>query len=242
MDIEANQSTSIEAYLSCRLIPLDKNPGVQPIGIVEAMRRIIGKSIIYTIKPRIRESAGDLQPCAGQRPDCEVAIHAMSQIFTKEETNAFYSKVMLHNIQYICPALAVYTQYCYATPSRLFAQGGKEIASVEGTTQGDPISMPLYAVTITPLLQIINVAHEVRNVAFADDLSCADRLVQLRLWWDNIVTHSSPLGYYPRADKSWLRLIVKAGLLVAAEESFEETDRCALIHRQPQVPWWSHRL
>jgi hypothetical protein len=92
---------------------------------VEALRRIIGKSIIYTIKPRIRESARDLQPCAGQQPGCEVAIHAMSQIFTKEETNAFYSKVMLHNIQYICPALAVYTQNCYATPSRLFAQGGK---------------------------------------------------------------------------------------------------------------------
>jgi hypothetical protein len=102
--------------------------------------------------------------------------------------------------------------------------------------------MPLYAVWITPLLQIINVAHELRNADFADDLSCADRLVQLRLWWDNIVTHCSPLGYYPRADKSWLRLIVKAGLLVAAEESFAETDRCALIHRRPQVPWWSHRF
>ncbi|CAB3989269.1 Hypothetical predicted protein [Paramuricea clavata] len=62
----------------------------------------------------------------------------MSQIFTEEETNARHAV------------------------SPLFVQEGKEIASVEGTTQGDPISMhmPLYAVSITLLLQKINVAHE----------------------------------------------------------------------------------
>ena len=35
----------MEPYNACRLIPLDKNPGVRPIGIGEVMRRIIGRTI-----------------------------------------------------------------------------------------------------------------------------------------------------------------------------------------------------
>ena len=85
-----NRQTSLEAYLSCRLIPLDKNPGVRPIGIGEVLRRIIGKSIIYTIKPQIMDSAVDLQLCAGQQAGCESAVHAMSHIFAEEEPIPFY--------------------------------------------------------------------------------------------------------------------------------------------------------
>ena len=86
--------------------------------------------------------------------------------------------------------MSVYTYNCYITASRLFVQGGKgkEIYSVECTTQEDPIAMPLYAVAITPLLQIIKLdeAHKVRQAAFADDLSSAGKLAKLRNWWDNI--------------------------------------------------------
>ena len=165
------------------------------------------------------QRAGDLQLCAGQQAGCEAAVHAMSEIFDDERTdalllvdatNAFNSinrKVMLHNIQYLCPAMATYTYNCYAKASRLFVQGGKEITSAEGTTQGDPIAMPLYAVAITPLLRMIKTddAHNVRHVAFADDLGGAGRLAELRSWWDNIVIHGPCLGYYPRADKSWTK-------------------------------------
>jgi hypothetical protein len=49
----------------------------------------------------------------------------------------------------------------------LFVHGGKEITSAEGTTQGDPIAMPLYDVAITPLLRMVKSddANEVRHVA-----------------------------------------------------------------------------
>ena len=139
VDVKPDETTCLEAYLSCRLIPLDKNPGVRPLGIGEVLRRIIRKAIIFTIKPHIIDSVGDLQLCAGQPAGCEAAVHAMSEIFAEEETdavllldaaNAFNSinrKVMLHNIKFICPAMAVYTYNCYSTASRLFVQGGKEI-------------------------------------------------------------------------------------------------------------------
>ena len=35
---------NLTAYNSCRLIPLDNNPGVRPIGIDEVLRRAIGKT------------------------------------------------------------------------------------------------------------------------------------------------------------------------------------------------------
>ena len=160
----------------------------------------------------------------------------MPENFAEEETdavllvdaaNAFNSinpKVMLHNIKFICPAMVVYTYNCYSTASRLYVQGGKEISSAEGTTQGYPIAVPLYAVAIAPLLQMIksDYAQDVRHVAFADDLCGAGKLVQLRSWWDNIVVHGPHLCYYPRADKS--RLIVKPQLEERAKKISAATD------------------
>ena len=55
---------SLEAFLACKLIPLDKNPEVRPIGIGEVIRRILGRAVMTIF---ILESAGDLQLCAGQR-------------------------------------------------------------------------------------------------------------------------------------------------------------------------------
>ena len=127
--------TNLEAYTACRLIPLDKNPGVRPIGVGEVLRRIIGKAILSVIKPEILSSAGNLQLCAGQPGGCEAAVHAISDIFEEEETdalllvdadNAFNSlnrRVLLHNIQYLCPPMAIYIRNCYSVPSRLFVLG-----------------------------------------------------------------------------------------------------------------------
>lgn len=67
---------SLEAFLSCRLIPLDKYPGVHPIGIREVLRKIIGRTVNNTLKSHIMESAGSRQLCAGQKVGCEALVHA----------------------------------------------------------------------------------------------------------------------------------------------------------------------
>ena len=170
-EIEVNpelNKTNLEAYTACRLMPLNKEPsGIRPIGIGEVLRRIIGKSIISEIRPDILESAGCLQLCAGQKAGCEAAAHAMRDIYDEAETdavlfidasNAFNSlnrKAMVHNMKFLCPAMAVYIKNCYNSPSRLFVLGGQEIASSEGTTQGDPTAMPGYGIGIMPFLSCI---------------------------------------------------------------------------------------
>ena len=69
------------AFLACRLLPLDKNPGVRPIGISEVVRWIIGKAVMATVKGEVLEAAGPLQLCAGQEAGAEAAVHAMKAVF-----------------------------------------------------------------------------------------------------------------------------------------------------------------
>ena len=181
-------------------------------------------------------SAGNLQLCAGQAGGCEAA--AMSDIFEKESTdalllvdadNAFNSlnrRVLLHNIKFLCPPMAIYIRNCYSVPSRLFVLGGNKISSSEGTTQGNLLAMPVYAIGITPLLEIINpeIPKDItmKHVAFADDLGGAGELLELRRWWDNIVLWGPKLGYNPNALKSWL--LVKPTTEEKAREMFGGTS------------------
>ena len=70
----------LTAFTACRLIALDKCPGVQPIGIGEVFRQIVGKAIMSVIGVEIQQSAGSLQLCAGQPSGCEAAIHTPRHI------------------------------------------------------------------------------------------------------------------------------------------------------------------
>ncbi len=64
--------------------------------------------------------------------------------------------------------------------ARLFIPGAAEITSYEGTTQGDPLSMLLYALAITPLIKEIH--GTVQPAWYADDAQAAGRLENLRHW------------------------------------------------------------
>ena len=72
--------------VACRLIALDKNPGVRPIGVGEVVRRIIAKAVLPIIRSDIQRAAGPLQFCASQTSGVEAAIHSMRKIFTDEDT------------------------------------------------------------------------------------------------------------------------------------------------------------
>ena len=72
-----------------------------------------------------------------------------------DASNAFNSinrKAALHNINVSCPSLAQVLINTYRAPVRLFITGSGEISSTEGTTQGDPLAMSIYALAITPLI------------------------------------------------------------------------------------------
>ena len=59
--IDKDLANTFEAFLSCRLIPLDKDQGLPPIGAGEMLRRIGEKVIVSTLRNDISTSVGPLQ-------------------------------------------------------------------------------------------------------------------------------------------------------------------------------------
>ena len=141
----------------------------------------------------------------------------MTQIFEDPHTqgvilvdasNAFNNlnrEVTLRNILTLCPALSKIIVNTYRDYSKLFV-GGESILSREGTTQGDPLVMAMYAVAILPLIDRIK--NWVKQIWYADDAAAGGLLTDLRECWD-------PL-------KTWI--IVKEDHLVDAKAAFQDTD------------------
>ena len=103
-----------------------------------------------------------------------------------DASNAFKSikrNVFLHNVAIICPAIAVYVKNCYSLHSRQFIIVGNQIRSCEGTTQGDPIAMTVYAIEIIPMiLMIVDITRIIddstKTAAYADGVTAAGKIIQ----------------------------------------------------------------
>ena len=225
---------TIEPILANRLIPLDKGNGeVRPIGVGEVIRRIIGKCVSRVGKQDVIDACGATQVCAGHKSGSEAAIHAMHHIFESDETdaallidasNAFDSlnrAAALHNVRVLCPMIAAYAINTYRAPARLFVIGGKELLSSEGTTQGDPLAMSLYAISLQPLITLLGIHSSAKQCWYADDATGAGALTDIRKWWDELLAAGPALGYYPNAKKCWL--VVKSEKLKEANDVFAET-------------------
>ena len=165
------------------------------------MRRVIGNIVLKILKRDVLKATGSLQLCAEQDAGSETAIHAVYEMFNKESTeavlmvhasntfNAINREAFLHNTKILCPSISTYITNCYSSPTDLYIQGGRSIKSEEGTTQGDPTAMAIYALGITPLLAWLskksnegNSASASKQVAFADDLNGIGTVESLKQW------------------------------------------------------------
>lgn len=220
----------ISALVACRLIALDKCPGVRPVGIGETLRRLISKAVLQVARDDIQRVVGCLQLCAGQEAACEAGILAMRSLFEDgtveavllvDASNAFNSlnrEAALRNTHILCPILAPMLTNTYRSPARLFI-GGDHILSQEGTTQGDPLAMAMYALGTLPL--ILKLQNDVTQAWYADDATAGGEITGLRRWWEKLEAIGPQYGYHPNPNKTWL--VVKPEHLPAAEEQFQET-------------------
>ena len=197
----------------------------------ETVRRIIGRAIAAVISNDIQDAASPLQVCAGHMSGCEAAVHAMRQVFEAPDTdaiilvdastafNSLNRQAALRNIHLICPALSKALINTYREDVQLFIDG-EVLLSQEGTTQGDPLAMAMYAIAITPLIQRLG-DRTTTQVWYADDATAGGSLNHLKAWWDCISAIGPDYGYYPNASKTWL--IVKEASLEEATALFQGT-------------------
>jgi hypothetical protein len=118
-----------------------------------------------------------MQLCAGQKVGWEAAVHAMRQIYDSPDTeaiplvdvqNAFNSlnrAVALHNISVSRPAIHPILANSYRQPSSLFVDK-LSLPSQEGTTQGDPLAMVMYALATIPLIRKTFRRHQTNLVCW----------------------------------------------------------------------------
>ena len=166
----------------------------------EILQHIIGKATAWDLKPDFKVAAGPIQVCAGHQAGAKSAIYAMCLIFQEEisegvllidasnDFNSLNRQVALHNIQVLCPRASLILINTYRFPSRLFITGGKELLSQEGTTQGDPLSMPFYAVSTYILIMFLRIAFEdVKQMWLAYNASAAGKLVSLHKFFNTLI-------------------------------------------------------
>ena len=185
-------SLALEALLANRGVAIDKCPGIRPVGVGEIVRRIIGKTIMSVSGEKVQEAVGALQLCGGQPAGVESAIHAMRGFLDADDSdgvllidadNAFNRvnrATVLWNVQFICPALKHAVANFYRSPTRIFMKGDGffELLSQEGTTQGCPLAMAMYALALVPLTK--HLQPLCKQVWYADDATGCDKLERLR--------------------------------------------------------------
>ena len=79
---------------------------------------------------------------------------------------------------------------------------GDVILSQEGTTQGDPLAMPMYGLATIPLIRRLN--GLCKQVWYADESAAIGKIEQLRAWWDRLVKQGPAFGYFPNPSKTWI--------------------------------------
>ena len=95
--------------------------------------------------------------------------------------NSLNRKVALLNMRYVCPALETMLTNCYQSPIRLFVSGGGEVLLKEGTTQGDPLGMAMFSLSMVPLItKLMEDVDATFQVWFADDATGVGTLVNFK--------------------------------------------------------------
>ncbi|KAG0699952.1 hypothetical protein GWK47_025725 [Chionoecetes opilio] len=76
---------------------------------------------------------------------------------------------------------------------------------MEGTTQGDPVAMAMYALGLSVLQDVISFEKtQVKQVAYLDDLTGAGNIKDLKKWRTLVKENGPTIGYTPNATKSIL--------------------------------------
>ena len=95
-------------------------------------------------------------------------------------TPRFLSSAIKQHVRRLSPALTTALINSYRTEAYLFVDGDV-IKSREGTIQGDPLVMPMYAIATIPMIKRLNAT--VNQVWNADNAAGMGQIDQTRSWF-----------------------------------------------------------
>ena len=142
---------------------------MRPIGIGNTLHQVIGKAVCMATRSDIEVVCGSDQLCAGLKAGIEGAVHVMSHLYDAnidsidgwgvllvDASNAlnFLNHIsMLLHARVLWPRCSRFFFNTYCGWSVLVLRGSSDfLYSKEGVTQGDPLSMFMYAVGTLPLV------------------------------------------------------------------------------------------
>ena len=146
----------------------------------------------------------------------------MEAVLLFDANNAFNSlnrKFALLNTHQLCPSIATILTNTYRENASLFIDGDT-VFSQEGTTQGDPLAMAMYAIATVPLIEKLQ-STNTKQVWYADDATAGGTLLNLKAWWTMLSSSGPSYGYFVNPGKTWL--IVKPQHERDAKELFSGT-------------------
>ena len=88
--------------------------------------------------------------------------------------------------------------------------GGTESLSKEESKQGDPVSMAICGIGVTPLINMLidifidENRVQVKVSAYTDINSAISELRDLKIWWNALKEIGPKFEYYPEHKKTWL--------------------------------------
>ena len=137
--------------------------------------------------------------------------------------NSLNTKAALHNIRIICPEFSTVLINTYRLLVRMFFQGGGKELSVEGIAQVDNLAMSFYALGTSILLERLKLTSQsTSQVSLADDIKCTIKILDLRIWWDTMISEGKKFRYYVKESKSWL-IIKNPNHLDHTQNIFKDT-------------------
>ena len=175
-------------------------------------------AVLTVTRGDVQDAADSVQLCAGQIAGVEAAVHAVQKSFRQDKTEV---------------ALLVAASNAFNSLNRDASLHGEVMFSREGTTQGDPLAMPMYAVATIPLIK--RIPNSVSQVWYADDAAALGSMTE---WWDNLVDLGQFFGYFANSTKTCL--VTKDSSLSSATAAFAGTNVNVTSSGRPYLGVVSH--
>ena len=179
----------------------------------------------YATRVDVKLACGSDQLCGGVRSGIEGAIHAMTSLFLQhgatsgwgvllvDASNAFNTLnhvALLWNVRILLPHYSRFVFNTYQGWATLVVRSSNEhLYSMDGVTQGDPLSMFLYAVGTLPLIQSLKGSSSCVQVWYADDASACGSLSDLHQWFELLLSKGPDLvTLLTQPNAVWLFMIL----------------------------------